>query len=131
MDQINRIGRPWCSLCWFTEKKVEIINHEILEEGISYLEIKFNPQVVSLIGVYLTSLSTKLEHKIKYSSQLLILKEKLNSCKMEQKRFIIIGDLNGDIKRLRYYTDVKLEEFIRNSHCKSMMNSNEIDYSHD
>jgi hypothetical protein len=82
MDQINRVGRPWSGLCWFTKKKVEIINHEILEEGISYLEMKFNQQAVSLIGVYLTSLSAKLEHKIKYSSQLLILKEKLNSCKM-------------------------------------------------
>ncbi len=94
--------------------------------------VKFNQQVILLIGVYLTSLSTKLEYKIKYLSQLLILKEKLNSCKMEQKKIKYYWGLKRRYKKIEiYYTDLKLEEFISNSHCKSIMNINEtIDFSY-
>ena len=88
------------------KKNIQIISHEILEDGISYLEIKHLNQSLSLRGAYLTSLSPKLEDKIKYEAQLLILKEKI-CCKMENKRYFITGDMNGDISRNRYYTDQK------------------------
>jgi endonuclease/exonuclease/phosphatase family metal-dependent hydrolase len=61
---------------------------------------------------------------------LLILIEKINSCKMESKRFLIIGDMNGDLQRNRYYTDQKLNAFIQEMNCVSIDNWNRnIDYS--
>ena len=130
MHQINRVGRPWGGICWFIKKNIQIISHEILEDGISYLEIKHLNHTLSLLGTYLTSLSPKLENKIKYEAQLLILKEKIISCKMENKRFFIIGDMNRDIQRNRYYTDQKLGTFIQEINCVSIENSNRnIDYS--
>ena len=49
---------------------------------------------------------------------------------MESKRFLIIGDMNGDLQRNRYYTDQKLNAFIQEMNCVSIDNRNRnIDYS--
>jgi len=76
-------------------------------------------------------MSAKLEQKIKYRSQLLILQEKVISCRRENKRFIILGDTNADITRKRYFNDEKLVEFLKTNNCKSIKNENKnIDYTY-
>ncbi len=72
-----------------------------------------------IIGTYLACMSTKIEQKVKYEGQLLILNEKINSCRMENTNFLIIGDLNGDLSRNKYYNDVKLREFLKITKCMS------------
>jgi exonuclease III len=114
MIQVNNKGRPWGGSSWFFKKKIEILKHEILEDGISAVEIKYKNETFTSIGVYLASMSAKLEQKIKYRSQLLILQEKVISCRKENKRFIILGDTNADITRKRYFNDEKLVEFLQN-----------------
>ena len=131
MEQINSKGRPWGGISWFVKKKIEILKHEILEDGISVIEIMYENESLTLIGVYLSSMSAKIEQKIKFTSQLLILKERLISCRMENKRFIIIGDTNADVNRKRYFNDEKLNEFLKNNKCKTIQNENKsIDYSY-
>jgi len=50
---------------------------------------------------------------------------------MEDKKFIIIGDCNGDIKRNKYQNDIKLKQFINNQECKSIENINvQIDFTY-
>ena len=60
---------------------------------------QLNDKILTIIGVYMTCMSSSIEKQIKFDSQLFLLKEKINSCRMENKKFIIIGELNGDIKR--------------------------------
>jgi exonuclease III len=124
MIQVNNKGRPWGGSSWFFKKKIEILKHEILEDGICALEIKYKNETFTLIGVNLASMSAKLEQKIKYRSQLLILQEKVISCRRENKRFIILGDTNADITRKRYFNDEKLVEFLKTYNCKSIKNEN-------
>ena len=131
MIQVNNKGRPWGGSSWFFKKKIEILKHEILEDGISAVEIKYKNETFTLIGVDLASMSAKLEQKIKYRSQLLILQEKVISCRRENKRFIILGDTNADITRKRYFNDEKLVEFLKTNNCKSIKNENKnIDYTY-
>jgi hypothetical protein len=35
-------GRPWGGLCWIIKKEIKVINHEILDEGISVIDVKIN-----------------------------------------------------------------------------------------
>ena len=131
MEHVNNKGRPWGGLCWFIKKEIEVIKHEIVEEVISLLEIKYNYESLTLMGVYIASTASNIEQQIRFESQLLILSDKIYSCRMENKKFIIIGDCNGDIKRNRYQNDIKLKEFINNLECKSIENINfQIDYTY-
>jgi hypothetical protein len=43
---------------------------------------------------------------------------------MENTNFLIIGDLNGDLSRNKYYNDVKLREFLKITKCMSVNNNN-------
>ena len=50
---------------------------------------------------------------------------------MENKKFIIIGDCNGDFKRNKYQNDIKLKQFVNNQECKSIENINvQIDFTY-
>ena len=91
-----------------------MIKHEIVEKGISLLEIKYNYESLTLMWVYLASTASNIEQQIRFESQLLILCDKIYSCRMENTNFIIIGDLNGDLSRNKYYNDVKLRQFLKN-----------------
>ena len=44
---------------------------------------------------------------------------------MEKKRFIITGDMNGDVYRNRYYTDQKYNSFLKDTNCISIKNCNQ------
>jgi hypothetical protein len=77
-----------------------------------------------IIGTYLACMSAKTKQKVKYEGQLLILNEKINSCRMENTNFLIIGDLNGDLSRNKYYNDVKLREFLKTTKCMQVNNDN-------
>ena len=131
MEVVNKVGRPWGGLFWIIKKEIKILNYEVLEDGISYIEIVINNKNLVIIGSYLTSQSSKIDQKVKYDSQLLIIREKINLCRQENKKFILIGDLNGDILRNKYSNDLKLNHFIRNNKIKSLKNNtNNINFSY-
>ena len=64
MNHVNNKGRPWGGLGWFISKKIEILRHEVLEDGISLIEIKYKNEKLVLIGVYLACVSSNFEVKM-------------------------------------------------------------------
>jgi hypothetical protein len=89
MEQNKNKGRPWVGLCWLIKNKIEIIKHEILEEGISALLIKFEKENMMIIGTYLACMSAKTKQKVKYEGQLLILNEKLTPVEWRIQTFLL------------------------------------------
>ena len=75
-------------------------------------------------------MSTKIEHKVKYDSQLLILTNRIKVCRQNKDKFLLIGDLNGDLIRGKYYNDIKLKEFlVYNELCSLKNEMNKLNYS--
>jgi hypothetical protein len=76
MDQINNKGL-WRGQCLFIKKNNRnSYSFEIAEEGLSVLEIKFNNEILMLMGVYLASVASNIDQKIIFESQLLVLSQK-------------------------------------------------------
>ncbi len=74
-------GRPWGGLCWFIKKEIKVINHEILDEGISEIDVKINENPLCIICVYLKYNSSNTESNLKYQHQLRILEECISMLK--------------------------------------------------
>jgi exonuclease III len=114
------IIRPWGGLCWIIKKEIKVINHEILDEGISVIDVKINENPLCIIGVYLKYNSSNTESNLKFQHQLRILEECICNAKEMNTEFIIIGDFNGDIQRLRYLNDINLLNFINKTGLESV-----------
>jgi len=124
-------GRPWGGLCWIIKKEIKVINHEILDEGISVIDVKINENPLCIIGVYLKYNSSNTESNLKYQHQLRILEECIYKAKEMNTEFIIIGDFNGDIQRLRYLNDINLLNFINKTALESVNNQSlNIEYTY-
>jgi hypothetical protein len=72
-----------------------------------------------IIGVYLNYNANNVESNIKYQNQLNILEECINKNNQSNKAFVIIGDFNGDIYRLKYANDINLNNFINKMTLKA------------
>jgi hypothetical protein len=76
MDKINNKGL-WRGQCLFIKKNNRnSYSFKKAEEGISVLEIKFNNEILMLMGVYLASVASYIDQKIRFESQLPILSQK-------------------------------------------------------
>jgi len=98
IESTSYLGRPWGGICWVINKKVEIVNVEQIEEGISILNFNYNKERYSIIGVYLQYNSHKIEHAIRYKSQLSLLESKMDEIIRRKEKVFLMGDFNGDIK---------------------------------
>jgi hypothetical protein len=84
-----------------------------------------------IICVYLKYNSSNTESNLKYQHQLRILEECICKAKEMNTEFIIIGDFNGDIQRLRYLNDINLLNFINKTALESVKNQSlNIEYTY-
>jgi hypothetical protein len=113
IESSSYLGRPWGGICWVIHKKVKIVNFEQIEEGISILNFNYNKERYSIIGVYLQYNSHKIEHAIRYESQLSLLERKIDEIIRRKEKVFLMGDFNGDIYRKKYNNDFKLHNWIQ------------------
>ena len=98
----------------------------MIEDGISFIDVKINNQIVTLIAVYLINNSSKIELQIRKKNQLNIVNQIITQKREEAKEFIILGDFNGDIHRCRYTHDVNLVNFIKKFAIRDIISTQKI-----
>ena len=123
MNHVNNKGRPWGGQGWFISKKIEILRHEVLEDGISLIEIEYENEKLVIIGVYLACVSSNLEQKIKYDGQLLILKEKILQIIERVEKHEVHTRMIFTTVDKQYVSRISIKEII-----KDMKNSNTRGY---
>ena len=131
MDQTWKKGRPWGGLCWIIKNNIKVSNFEILDDGISLIDVKINDTDLTIMGIYLSFNSNKIENSMHFLSQLKIIEGIIIRLRDQRREFLIVGDFNGDLQRSKYSNDKNLISFLKRMNLQTVENDNkEINYSY-
>jgi hypothetical protein len=98
-------GRPYGGLCWIINKKLQPYTKiEFIDEKTSLCSIQIGVNTLTLIGIYTTTGNNK---KLQHKFELTELAKIYDNCRKKGKT-LIIGDLNGDITRIKDKKDTKV-----------------------
>ena len=107
-------GRPFGGRSFIISKKVEIINHDFINQHIATLSINSNNKTFSIIACYLPYVNGSNLNLSEFQSCLQVIKGLLSYFQSKMHSVLIIGDLNADLKRNKRF-DVYLSNFIINN----------------
>ena len=107
-------GRPYGGRSFIINKRLEIVNHDFVNQYIATLSIRLNIKTFTIIACYLPYDNGSMLNLSEFQSCIQVISELFNFYQSKFHSVLIVGDFNADLMRNKRF-DLFLNNFIENN----------------